>query len=76
MNISVHLLKKKTWKDTLIKYSEIIISLTYVMNCIRSDIAYSISKLSKFTNNLGVSHWKVINRMLKYLRYTLVPNET
>ena len=40
------------------------------MNCTRSDIAYSISKLSRFTSNPGRDHWKAILRVLGYLKYT------
>ena len=42
----------------------------YVMNCTRPDIAYSISKLSRYTSNPGVDHWKAVIRVLRYLRYT------
>ena len=42
----------------------------YVMNCTRPDIAYSISKLSRYTGNPGVDHWKAIIKVLRYLRYT------
>ncbi|XP_075494778.1 secreted RxLR effector protein 161-like [Primulina tabacum] len=34
------------------------------------DIAYAVSKLSRFTSNPGVEHWKAIIRLLRYLRYT------
>jgi hypothetical protein len=43
----------------------------YFMNCIRPDIAYSISKLSRFTSNPNMDNWKTIKRILKYLKYTL-----
>ena len=36
----------------------------------RPNIAYSASKLSKFTNSLGDNYWKVIVRVHRYLRYT------
>ena len=42
----------------------------YVMNFTRPDIAYSVSKLSRYTSNPGVDHWKAIIRVLRYLRYT------
>ncbi|RVW84500.1 Retrovirus-related Pol polyprotein from transposon TNT 1-94 [Vitis vinifera] len=42
----------------------------YVMNCTRPDIAYSVSKLSRFTSNPGENHWKSIIRVLGYLKYT------
>ncbi|XP_073057052.1 secreted RxLR effector protein 161-like [Primulina eburnea] len=40
------------------------------MSCTRPDIAYAVSKLSRFTSNPGVEHWKAIIRLLRYLRYT------
>lgn len=42
----------------------------YLMNCTRSDIAYTVSKLSRYTSNPGVEHWKAIIRVLRYLRFT------
>jgi hypothetical protein len=30
----------------------------YVISYTRSDIAYSYSKLSRFTGNLGMNNWK------------------
>ena len=52
------------------EYSRIIGSLMYLMSCTRPDIAYSISKLSRFTSNPGADHRKVIIRVLRYLRGT------
>ena len=42
----------------------------YIMNCTQPDIAYSVSKLSRFTSNPGETHWKAILRVLGYLKYT------
>ena len=42
----------------------------YLMNCTRPDIAYAVSKLSRYTSNPGVEHWKVMIRVLRYLRFT------
>ena len=42
----------------------------YVMNCTRPNIAYAVSKLSRYTSNLGSDHWKAIVRVLRYLKYT------
>ena len=39
-----------------LEYSQIIISLMYLMNCTRSDIAYAVSKLSRYTNNPSEDH--------------------
>ena len=42
----------------------------YLMSCTRPDIAYSVSRLSRYTSNPGIDHWKAIVRLLRYLRYT------
>ena len=41
------------------------------MNCTGPDIAYSVSKLSRYTSNLGEDHWKALVRVLRYLKYML-----
>lgn len=43
----------------------------YVMNCTRSDITYSVNRLSIFTNNPSINHWEAIKSIIKYLRYTV-----
>ena len=42
----------------------------YLRNCTRPDIAYAISKLSRYTSNPGEDHWKATIRVLRYLRFT------
>ena len=70
VDISLHLSKNIGQSISQLEYSRIIESLMYVMNCTRQDIAYSVSKLSRYTSNPGVDHWKEIIRVLRYLRYT------
>ena len=41
----------------------------YLMSCTRQDIAYSISKLSRYMSNSEATHWQEIMRVLKYLRF-------
>ena len=53
-----------------LEYSRILGSIMYVMNCTRPDIAYAVSKLSRYTSNPGKNHWKAIIRVLGYLKYT------
>jgi hypothetical protein len=50
------------------KYSWIIESLMFIINCIKPEIVYSVSKLSKFTINLSMNHLREMKRALKYLR--------
>lgn len=54
-----------------LKYSQIISSLMYIANCTRSDIAFVVNKLSRFTSNLSHHHWEVLNRVLRYLKHAL-----
>lgn len=34
------------------------------------DLAYAVNKLSRYTSNPSVEHWKMITKVLRYLRYT------
>ena len=70
VDMTLHLSKNKGVGVSQLEYSRIIGSLMYLMSCTRPDIAYSISKLSRFTSNPGADHWKAITRVLKYLRGT------
>jgi len=54
-----------------LEYSRITGSHIYIINCTRLDIAYSVSKLSRFISNPSMNNWKTIKRVLRYLRYTL-----
>ncbi|XP_071902762.1 secreted RxLR effector protein 161-like [Coffea arabica] len=42
----------------------------YLMNSTRPDIAYSVSRLSRYTSSPGYDHWKALNRILRYLKFT------
>ena len=70
VDISLYLSKNKGDVVSQLKYFQIIGSLMYLMNCTRPDIAYAISKLSRYTSNPGEDHWKAIIRVLRYLRFT------
>ena len=41
------------------------------MYCTRLDISFSVDKLSRFTSNPCVDHWKEIGRVLGYLKKTI-----
>ena len=67
---SLHLFKN-TGKDiSQLEYSQIIGRLMYLMNCSRPDLAYAVSRLSRYTSKPGKSHWMAIIRVLRYLRHT------
>lgn len=66
----IKLSKNKGKIISQLEYSQIIGSLMYLMNCTRPDIAYSVSKLSRYTSNPGKEHWDAILRVLGYLKKT------
>ncbi|XP_075489440.1 secreted RxLR effector protein 161-like [Primulina tabacum] len=70
IDTSKHLSKNRGESMSQLEYSRVIESPMYLMSCTRPDIAYAVSKLSRFTSNPGVEHWKAIIRLLRYLRYT------
>ena len=43
----------------------------YLMNCTRPDIAYTVGRLSQYTQSPNQDHWIVVCRVLKYLRGTI-----
>jgi len=75
MDIGVYLSKKYNGINQL-KYSWIIGSLINVINYIRPNIAYLVSKLSRFSNKLSMNNWKAIKGYLTLdyvLHYTGYP---
>ncbi|GJR85689.1 zinc finger, CCHC-type containing protein [Tanacetum coccineum] len=54
-----------------LEYSRVIGCLMYVMTYTRLDIAFAVGKLSRYTSNPSTQHWKVIQRVLKYLKKTM-----
>jgi len=41
------------------------------MHCIRSYIVFTICKLSRYTSNPSIDHWKAITRVFGYLKRTM-----
>ena len=70
VDVNLHLSKNNDKSLSQQEYAQAIGSLMYVMNCTRPDIAYAISKLSRYTSNPGPNHWKAIVIVLRYLKYT------
>ena len=70
VDVNLHLSKNNGKILSQQEYAQAIGSLMYVMNCTRPDIAYAVSKLSRYTSNPGPDHWKAIVRVLRYLKYT------
>ena len=70
VDVNLHLFENNGKCLSQQEYAQAIDSLIYVMNCTRLDIAYAVSKLSRYTSNPGPDHWKAIVRVLRYLKYT------
>ena len=56
VDLSLHLSKNTNESVSQLEYSRVIGSLMYLMSYTRPDIAYSISKLSRYTSNPGTEH--------------------
>ncbi|CAH9095404.1 unnamed protein product [Cuscuta europaea] len=54
-----------------LRYSQMIGSLGYLANCTRPDIAFSVSKLSRYTCCPNRTHWEALNRVFRYLKGTI-----
>jgi hypothetical protein len=61
---------KRIMRDQL-RYSQIIGSLMYLASATRPDIAYVVSKLSRFVSNPGDAHWEALERVMRYLKGTV-----
>ena len=70
VDVNLHLSKNNGKCLSQQEYTQAIGSLMYVINCTRSDIAYAVSKLRRYTSNPGPDYWKAIVRVLRYLKYT------
>ncbi|KAK6140518.1 hypothetical protein DH2020_025748 [Rehmannia glutinosa] len=71
VDLSLHLAKNRGEPVSQLEYARVIGSLMYLTNCTCPDIAYSVSKLSRFTSNPSTDHWKAVRRVLRYLKYTM-----
>ena len=49
-------------------YRQLIGSLMYLMAATRPDLAFALSKFSKFNNSPGRAHWEAACKVLGYLR--------
>ena len=51
-----------------IPYACAIWSLMYAQVCMWPDVAYIIGVLGRYLSNLGMDHWKVVKRIMRYLK--------
>ncbi|KAA0035193.1 ty1-copia retrotransposon protein [Cucumis melo var. makuwa] len=68
---SKHLKKNKGDSVSQPEYAKIIESVMYLMNYTRPDIAYAVSRLSRYTHNPDRYHWDALRHLLRYLRGTI-----
>ena len=68
---SIHLKKNKESSVCQTKYAKIIGSFMFFINYTRPDIAYVISRSSRYTHNSSSEHWNALHRLLKFLRGTM-----
>ena len=65
-------LEKNTGKPvSQLEYARFIGCLMYTMSCTRSDIAFAVGKLSRYTSNPSHMHWHVVRRVLKYFKSSI-----
>ncbi|KAL0551779.1 hypothetical protein IC582_010868 [Cucumis melo] len=65
---SKHLKKNKGDSVSQPEYAKIIGSLMYLINYTRPDIAYAVSRLSRYTHNPDRYHWDALRHLLRYLK--------
>ncbi|XP_070004528.1 secreted RxLR effector protein 161-like [Nicotiana sylvestris] len=70
IDVNLALAKNKGQNISQLDYDRMLGCLMYIINCTRLDIACAISKLNRYTNNLGQSHWMGMKRVLGYLNHT------
>jgi len=68
---SIHLKKNKGSCVSQVEYAKIIGSVMFLMNYTHSDIAYAVSRLSRYTHNPAKEHLDALHRLLRYLRGTM-----
>ena len=57
-------------KMKYIPYASVVGSLMYAQPCTLSDISFVVGILGRYQSNLGIDHWKVAKRVLRYLKGT------
>ena len=70
INVRFVLQKNEGKNYSQLDCTRVLRSMIYIMKCTRSDIAFAINKLSRFTSNLNQTHWMTMKRVLEYLKHT------
>ncbi|XP_058211498.1 secreted RxLR effector protein 161-like [Rhododendron vialii] len=53
-----------------IPYASALGSLMYAQTCTRPDISFAVGMLGSYQSNLGMEHWKVVKKVMRYLQGT------
>ena len=53
-----------------VPYINAVGALMYLATCTRSDIAYTVSQLVRFSSNPGKQHWAAVKHLFRYLKGT------
>ena len=69
---SFKLLENSSRVVAQLEYVSVIGNLMYVMHCTRPDIAFAVCKMSRFTSNPSVKHWKQLVGYLVILKEPLI----
>nr|GEW06481.1 retrovirus-related Pol polyprotein from transposon TNT 1-94 [Tanacetum cinerariifolium] len=70
-DLKVQLKKNKGQSISQLHYTYVLGSLMYIVNYTRPDLAYSVSRLSRYSHNPGRDHWDALIRVLQYLKHTM-----
>ena len=65
---SIHLKKNRGSSVSQVEYAKIIGGMMSLMNYTRPNIAYAISRLSRYTYNPTKERWNALHCLLRYLR--------
>ena len=57
-------------KIKVIPYSSLVGSLMYTQVCTRFDLAFVVIVLGKYLSDHGLSNWKVVKKVMRYLQDT------
>ena len=69
---SVLLRKNRRIARDQLRYSQIVGSLMYLASATWPDISFAVSKLSRFVLNPRDTHWHALERVLRYLKGTMI----
>lgn len=70
-NVKLSKSEDRTPEDEELPYRELIGALTYLAQCTRPDISFSVSYLSQFNNCYKYAHWTAAKRILRYIKGTI-----